>query len=97
MQTEKPAPILDELEATLGKRPTYASGGQIENFRQGWARNIMSGGNSVHYYRRNNFENAVALCGKWIEARWLYGPGNYPRCKTCQRAKGTNDEVSGAL
>lgn len=88
MQTEKTAPSIDELEATLGSRPMYASGGQIENFREGWAHNIMGSGHTAHYYKRNRFDNAVALCGKWVEVRWVYGPGNYPRCKSCQRAKG---------
>lgn len=85
MQTEKESWSLDEYEVTLGQRPQYASGGQIENFREGWALNIM-GGDTAHYYRRNRFDNAVALCGKWVEVRWIYGPGNYPHCKSCERA-----------
>lgn len=86
MQKEKPVPTIAELEATLGGTVRYASGGQIESFREGWAHNVMGNGDTAHYYRRNSFDNAVALCGKWVEARWVYGPGNYPRCKTCQRA-----------
>lgn len=85
MQTEKPAPSLDELEAALGARPEYASGGQIENFREGWGHNIMGSGNTAHYYRRNGFDNAVAFCGKWVEVRWVYGAGNYPHCRICQK------------
>lgn len=81
---EKDAPTLDQLENMFGKRPQYASGGQIEGFREGWALNIM-GGETAHYYRRNRFDIAAALCGKWSEVRWIYGPGNYPRCKTCER------------
>lgn len=87
MQKEKPAPTIDQLEATLGQRPTYASGGQIENFREGWAHNIMGSGQISHYYRRNSFDIAVAACGKFVEVRWIYGAGNYPKCKTCQRDK----------
>lgn len=86
-QTEKPMYSLDELEARMGVRPQYASGGMIENFRRGWAHNLMGGGQMAHYYRRSNFEAARSLCGKSIsDARWIYGAGNYPRCRPCQRA-----------
>lgn len=86
-QVEKPMLSLDELEALAGVRPVYASGGMIENFRRGWAHNIMSSGNTAHYYRRSNFEAARSICGKSVsDARWIYGAGNYPRCRACQRA-----------
>lgn len=86
-QTEKPMLSLDELEAKIGQRPTYASGGQIENFRKGWAHNIMGSGDTAHFYRKSGFEAARALCGKSVaDARWIYGAGNYPRCRPCQRA-----------
>lgn len=90
-QTEKPMYSLDELEARMGVRPQYASGGMIENFRRGWGHNIMGGAARAHYYRRNSFDNAIALCGKWVEARWIYGAGNYPRCRACQRAADKKD------
>lgn len=85
-QTEKPMLSLDELETLVGVRPVYASGGMIENFRRGWGHNIMGRSEKAHYYRRNSFDNGIALCGKFVSARWIYGAGNYPRCLLCQRA-----------
>lgn len=85
-QREKPGITSDQLEAAVGVRPTYLSGGQIENFREGWAHHIFGSGQKAHYFRRNSFDNAVALCSKWAPVRWIYGAGNYPRCKTCEKA-----------
>lgn len=84
-QTEKPSVTMDQMESMVGQRPTYLSGGQIEGFREGWAHNIM-GGMVSHYYKRNAFDTALSLCGAESQARWIYGAGNYPTCKKCQRA-----------
>lgn len=87
VQREKPAITAYQLAAAVGRPPDSVtiSGGMIENFREGWAINAMSFG-KAHYYRRNRFDNAVALCGKWVEVRWVYGEGNFPRCKTCEKS-----------
>lgn len=62
----------------------YVSGGQIENFREGWAKHVFSsGGPIVHYFRRDGFDAALSLCRTLAPVRWLYGPGNIPKCKRC--------------
>lgn len=85
VQTEKPMFSLDELESALGQRPIYASGGQIENFRRGWGHDIMARSEAAHYYRRNGFDGVIGLCGRLAQVRWVYGAGNYPHCRACQR------------
>lgn len=83
MQREKPGISLGEFEATLGVRPDHLSGGQIENFREGWALDIMSGQKRAHYFKRDGFEASKALCGARGKARWIYGAGNFPHCQAC--------------
>jgi len=85
-QREKPMWTMDEVEATLGVRPTHLSGGQIENFRKGWAKPIF-GGDKVHYFNRSGFDGAIAMCGYVSSVRSLYGGGNYPRCRRCESAR----------
>lgn len=89
MQREKPGVTMEQFEATFGQRPVYASGGQIENFREGWAHNIMGSGQIAHYYMRMaGFDKVVTKCGgRPVKVRWIYGAGNYPKCKTCQKMK----------
>lgn len=91
-QREKPGPSIDQVESRLGQRPVYLGGGQIENFREGWAQNIM-GGDKVHFYKRAGFVDALSLCGNAANVRWLYGGGNYPKCKTCLRIANRNGEA----
>ncbi len=62
------------------------SGGQIENFRRGWAKYIMgSPGKVGHFYERDGFDMAHSLCGhhRDVQVRWLYGIGNIPECQHC--------------
>lgn len=87
-QKEKPAVTPAQFEATFGQRAIRASGGQIENFREGWAHDIMSEGDKAHYYRRNHPNNCLASCGISAPVRWLYGIGSYPKCRSCARAVG---------
>ena len=89
-QTEKPGTNPAELCATLGMPAsavagTKVSGGQFENFRKGWAVNIMACGfGAAHWYERDGFTEANSLCGGSLAAvRWLYGPGNADRCQNC--------------
>ncbi len=86
-QQEKPTFSKEELESTLGiphSEATLWGGGQIENSRDGWAMNIMSDGNRAHHFKRDGFDKAKAVCGVEAPIRWLYGEGNYPRCKRCK-------------
>jgi hypothetical protein len=88
-QREKPGITPEQLNVTLGlpvDSPTIVSGGMIENFREGWAKEAF-GGDVAHYFRRNSFDWCVALCGHGTEARWMYGRGNYPCCKRCVRLR----------
>lgn len=84
-QREKPGATPEQFEALTGQRPLYLSGGQIEHFRKGWAKNIDPSRDSsvAHYYRRGHFDQGVSLCGEVAAVRWLYGAGNYPRCRRC--------------
>lgn len=88
-QSEKPGITPAELCATLGMPASAAagtkvSGGQFENFRKGWAVNIMASvGKAAHWFERDGFDAARALCSKDSEVRWLYGPSNYGRCQNC--------------
>jgi len=75
-----------EVAGLMGKTLAdgHFSGGQIENFRSGWAKYIRSPGGRVHYFERRGFDGAEALCGAvYAEVRWLYGPGNIPHCEHC--------------
>jgi hypothetical protein len=86
MQKEKEGISKNQLEAAIGKPVTYVSGGQIENFREGWARNIFTSGKTAHYYKRVGFASAKSACLlSTAEVRWLYGTGNYPECKRCAK------------
>lgn len=82
-QKEMPAPTINELENTVGKKVEYLSGGMIMNFRAGWAMNIMGSGQVAHYFIRSDFDNAVAICKAKAKVRWIYGQGNYPQCANC--------------
>lgn len=87
-QTVKPGMTLAQVKETF-KLPEEAqvlmSGGQFENFRRGWAREVMADSNSAHWFERTDFREAKALCTYEAPVRWLYGPGNYPRCGNCVR------------
>lgn len=86
-QREKPMFTPEQLAAVLGISADGAkcSGGQFENFRAGWAKNIEPGtsGTVAHYFERKGFDVVVALCGAQGAVRWMYGAGNYPRCSRC--------------
>lgn len=88
-QREKWAPSVEEFGAMTGMptEGTVLSGGMIENFREGWAVNILSFG-KAHYFKRDCFDKVVAACGATAEVRWMYGEGNHSRCKNCQRKVG---------
>lgn len=87
-QHEKPGISPQELNVTLGRapdEPVKVSGGQFVNFRKGWAKAIFSSGGTAHWFERDGFDQAVALCGAQSHVRWMYGPGNYPKCSNCVR------------
>ena len=84
-QSEKRGVTADQFEASVGVRPGRLSGGQFENFRQGWAIHIMPGMDRAHYFKRAGFDMARAACGVEKSIRWLYGGGNYQRCKRCEK------------
>ena len=87
-QQEKPGISPAQLNITVGlsaDAPTICSGGQIENFKKGWAVHIMPHSITGHYFIRSGFNVAVAACGYRGQVRWLYGMGNCTQCKRCQR------------
>jgi hypothetical protein len=86
-QREKPGITPEQLNVTFGRPAdtpgTLVSGGQIENFREGWALHILSSSKKAHWYVRDRFDEAVSLCKVSAPVRWLYGRGNWPTCKRC--------------
>lgn len=91
-QREKPGTTPEQLAKTLGRdsaEGVIVSGGQIENFREGWAVDIWSSGNRAHFFKRSffNIGNAYSKCGIFVEVRGLYGEGNHDRCKRCLNAQ----------
>lgn len=95
-QREKPGCTIEQLNVTLGRAADaggFCSGGQIENFREGWAKEVF-GGHVTHYWRRNSFDWCVTLCGHGAEVRWMYGPGNYPRCKRCAKMRARHSSTA---
>lgn len=84
-QVEKPGVTPEWFEKNLGERPAMLSGGMIQNFREGWAHDIFSKSSRSHYFRRDGFDGAAALCGHVAPVRWLYGAGTFPHCQNCTR------------
>lgn len=83
------------LKDALGIEGGTFSGGPIEHFRKGWAKHIWRG-DKAHYWTRTSLLEVQSRCGIVITAEWtgpdgrrhprLHGPGNFPRCKRCERA-----------
>lgn len=91
VQREKPGITPEQLAKTFGKDNAdgaIVSGGQIENFREGWALEVMGAHEKAHYYIRDkaSIERAKSLCGVVVKVRWLYGAGNFGRCARCDKA-----------
>lgn len=90
-QREKPGITPQQLNACMGlpiDSATLVSGGQFENFREGWAHYIMGDCLRSHYFIRGDFQKARPVCGGRARlVRWLYGPGNYKRCLLCAQRK----------
>lgn len=73
-------------------REGYFSGNAAEGrgFPQ-WAKRAF-GGDKVHWFREdlNRFDERQSLCGRtWAFDRELFLPGNFPRCKACEKALST--------
>lgn len=89
-QTEKPGVTPESLAGALGfasAEGVRCSGRMIENFREGWAVKIMPpGSQKAHFFTRSVFDGAIARCGTFSSARWLYGEGNYQRCLRCAKS-----------
>lgn len=89
-QREKPGATPQELATCFGwasAEGITVSGGQVENFKRGWAIGIMRDGKVSHWFERDRFENATALCGAKSMVRWIYGPGNFQKCQRCIRVQ----------
>lgn len=90
-QREKPGvPTVDELKVMFKLPPGtkgYASGGQYENFQEGWAKAIWSNSIHGHYYKRmaSNIGNVKSLCGLTVPVKNMYGIGSYLKCQHCLR------------
>lgn len=91
-QREKPGTNVDELCATLGvsREGALVSGGMIEDFREGWAMYVFGNGKVAHYFTRDtqNISQVISACGYGAPVRWMYGRGNIPKCRHCQRQRG---------
>lgn len=72
----------ESIRAAGGK----VSGGQLVNFREGWAVRIIQWSSVAHYFVLGDYEHAYAKCGK-VDASVaaLYGPGDFDRCRICER------------
>jgi len=90
-QREKPGmPTVEELKARFKLPPEtkgYASGGQFENFNEGWAFAIFRRCDNGHYFKRRliNIEEVKSLCGHIVPAKNMYGIGSFPKCRHCLR------------
>jgi hypothetical protein len=90
-QREKPGmPTVEELKACFKLPPgteVYATGGQFENFREGWAYFVFSLGMKGHYFSINkeNSCEAISLCKFKVDPEYLYGIGSFPKCQHCLR------------
>jgi hypothetical protein len=96
-QREKPSMSPAELDAALGRPPsdtTKVSGGAIENFREGWAVHALGASATAHYFLRDGFDKAVALCRFSVPVRWLFGEGNFNRCHHCRRLAHKKSRIS---
>lgn len=62
----------------------YVGGAELLNFKQGWAKSLFNGTQRAHWFVRSRTDTE-SLCGVISENRWIYGPGNYPRCTFCVR------------
>lgn len=78
----------DHIKAFLDPEGTGLwSGGQMQAFREGWAKAIMNRGKTAHWFKRDGISSsATSICGVDSAVRWLYGPGNFPKCQHCMRA-----------
>lgn len=99
-QREKPGITPEQLNVTFGRPAntpgTKVSGGQIENFREGWALRILgpSPARLAHWFKRKDFDTASALCGRDAPVRWLYGRGNFPVCQRCASKRNRSNNAS---
>ena len=77
------------------------SGGSIPDFTGGWALDIW-GNQCGHFWRRRSGDEVISKCGLIRTAEWrskangtvharMYGIGDFPRCKKCERATGVED------
>lgn len=85
------AEVRAQLESLFGHplaAGTKVSGGQIENFRSGWAKDVMRVGSKVHFFKRDGFDKGKALCGFVGDVRWLFDPGDHDKCYYCRRRLG---------
>jgi len=65
------------------------TGGQLQNFKEGWAAPIGNFG-PAHYYIRHGAGDAVASCRSdlVVIVRYLYAIGSWHTCKRCLRKHG---------
>lgn len=87
-QHEKPGVSVPDLLHKMklaANTEVLVSGGQFVNFRRGWAHQVMSSSKVAHWFVRDGFDQTESLCGQQANVRWMYGPGNYPRCQHCIR------------
>lgn len=82
---EKPRPASAEAWLAIQKAKAgggLISGGQLEEFRYGWALPILGGARKAHFFTLAG-DVVESDCGIVWEPKLLYGPGNFPRCKRC--------------
>lgn len=79
---------LAQIKEALGLGEFGHSGGQIHAFREGWATDIWAFGRA-HYWHRleENIRYVESECRLIRPARNMYGEGNVPRCKRCERRR----------
>lgn len=87
-QKETPFSIgADAFMQTVRDQGGFASGGRLQNFREGWALPQGHFG-KAHYFTRRELDLARSICER-LEgpAGGLFGAGNFPRCKTCAKRR----------
>ncbi len=60
------------------------SGPRLVTFRKGWALK-MFGGEKAHYFERAEVGIVRSLCGQVAYAGRLFGPGNFDKCRRCEK------------
>lgn len=83
-EAPRPASAVAWLAMQKAKKGGHYTGGEIENFREGWALPLGHFG-KAHYFERY-CDVHLSACGfaDHVAGR-VFAPNDWPKCKTCLR------------